>query len=100
MIDAESLRLLRDLPDDIKARGWQFVVHGSSTLRSLAGTKYMAVYERPLDPDRDNERLVTTVHRKGQPFVHISTRSSSWDAAYLEAIQRMREVDAQCSRKR
>lgn len=94
MIDAQSLKLLRDLPDDLQERGWQFVVQGSSTLRSLVGLRYMAVYERPLDPDRDNERMVTTVHRNGRPFVHISTRSGSWEAALHDAIELMRAMDA------
>ncbi len=86
MIKTQSLRRLRELPDDLQARGWEFVVHGSRALRTLTGSTYMAVYERPLDPDRDDEWMLTTVDREGQTFTQISTRSRSWDAAYLEAV--------------
>ncbi len=99
MIDAESLRLLRDLPDDIKARGWEFILQESGKSRTWANPDHKAVYVRPLDPGVDNERLLATVHRNGRSFVHVSTRSPSWKVAREDAIQRMREIDAQCSRR-
>jgi len=46
VIDAQSLKLLRDLPDDLLALGWEFSLQESGKSHALANPAHKAVYAR------------------------------------------------------
>ncbi len=94
-MDIDAIRLLQDLPIDLKAQGWQWERSQSGVIKTLAETGYKAVYARPFERGIDSDDLAH--HHKGQWYVRVSTNqqdSASWDEARQQAIELMREADA------
>jgi hypothetical protein len=94
-MDLDAMRLLQEIPDDLKMQGWEWVRLESRTVKRLSTTWYKAVYARPfergIDPDDSAH------HHKGSWWVRVSTnqlRSASWHEAHAQAIALMREADA------
>ncbi len=93
-MDADTVRLLEDLPDDLQARGWVFVPRESKIARTSTTLDHIAVYVRPYHAPVDHLGTAITV-RSGQVYVATSrTRSPSWEAARQAAIDQMRAIDA------
>ncbi len=93
-MDANTVRLLEDLPDDLRARGWVFVPQESKITRTRTTLDHIAVYVRPYHSPVDHLGTAITV-RGGQVYVATShTRSESWEAARQAAIDQMRAIDA------
>lgn len=100
-IDGVSLRVLGNVPDDLRARGWEFVPHETRIYTTIWSQLHIAVYARPFDPDIDSddagERPGTVVVKNGRPFLRIVTNeqlNASWEEARQDAIARMRAADA------
>jgi hypothetical protein len=92
-VDGTTLRMLRDLPDDLRAMGWEFVPGESHPYRTLGSTWFIAVFARPYAPGIDDDRFVGTIQRG---YVWISTnraRSASWEDAHRDAIEQMHMLD-------
>jgi len=104
MMDAETVQLLQELPDDLRERGWCLSVSESRALKGES-PRFAAVYSRPVDGrlDLENFHLATYDKRTRQQVVRISTlkdASSSWHDAQQDGIRRMRAADAKRRRKR
>lgn len=94
-MDLDAIRLLQELPDDLRYRGWRWEHSQSSVHKTLGSTWYVAVYMRPFERGVDHDQLAH--HHKGAWFVRVSTnqnRSQSWEQAYQEALGLMRDADA------
>jgi hypothetical protein len=94
-MDLDAMRLLQEIPDDLKMQGWEWVRTESGTADNLATTWYTAVYARPFERGIDPEE--SAHHHKGRWLVRVSTdhqRSQSWAEASRHAIALMREADA------
>jgi len=94
--DYAAIRLLQELPHDLRQRGWGFDQRESS-VQHLPGSLWCdAVYTRSFEAGIDADVLAQVV--RGQQVVRVSTiraRNRSWQAARDEAVDLMRAVDAQ-----
>ncbi len=93
-MDIDVLRQLRDLPDDLRLRGWTFSIPESNVLRWGSSPRYNAVYLRSFEPGVDDAHSVPVVRRNARDVIRVSTRSTSWEAAREDAIGLMRAMDA------
>lgn len=94
-MDLDAMRLLQDLPDDLAYRGWRWERSQSSVQKTLGSVRYVAVYARPFDRGIDDDQVAH--HYKGTWLVRVSTSqalSQSWEQAYQQALELMREADA------
>ncbi len=96
-MDDETVRMLEDLPPDLRERGWEFVPSASRAAQSAPW--HRAVYQRPFDDrlDSESEYAATYDRLTRQRTVRVSTssdRSPSWEDARRDAIRRMHEADA------
>jgi len=55
--DGDAMRLLDNIPSDLKVRGWRYSYAESSVQKGPAVTWYDAVYTRRFDPDIDDAAL-------------------------------------------
>jgi len=105
MMDAETVQLLEELPDDLRERGWQLSRADSGVEgRTMPTPWYRAVFVRPFVDHLDTPGTSWPVYdkRTRHRIVRISTyqdRSPTWEAARLDAIRRMREADARYRRR-
>jgi len=89
--------VLAQIPDDLAAMGWEWVRSESEPVTTMGSAWYKAVYVRPFEQGIDDEGVVTVVHQSDRRWVRVSTagnHSVSWDAAHEEALELMREADA------
>ncbi len=103
-MDAESVQMLRTLPDDLRERGWQ-MSEAESELLTWEIPRHRAVYVRPVDGRLDIHSPHAVAYDKvtRQQIVRVSTlsdQSASWHDARRDAIRRMRDADARRRRKR
>ncbi len=94
-MDLDAMRLLQDLPDDLAYRGWRWERSQSSVQKTLGSVRYVAVYARHFDRGIDDDQVAN--HSKGTWLVRVSTSqalSQSWEQAYQQALELMREADA------
>jgi hypothetical protein len=92
-MDIATARMLAELPLHLRQRGWTFIRDQSREYRTLGSTWYIAVYERPYDPNVDHGRFANPT-RDGRARVSTnSMRSPSWADAYNDAVQMMEEID-------
>jgi O-methyltransferase involved in polyketide biosynthesis len=90
-------QVLAQIPDDLKAIGWEWVHSESNAVTTMGSAWHKAVYVRPFEQGIDDEGAVTIVYQNDRRWVRVSTagnHSVSWDAAHEEAIELMREADA------
>ena len=90
-------QVLAQIPDDLKAIGWEWVHSESNAVTTMSSSWYKAVYVRPFEQGIDNESVVTVVYQNDRRWVRVSTnqmQSRSWDAAHQQAIELMRGADA------
>lgn len=104
-MDDETLQMLRDLPGDLKGRGWELSLPDSRVQSTQAMSWCKAVYIRLFDDRLDSLRGTWAIYdrQSRQRIMRVSThqdRSASWDDALQDAIRRMREVDVRHSRAR
>jgi urease accessory protein UreF len=95
-MDLDAMRLLQDIPDDLKMQGWEWVRTESRAVKRLSTTWYKAVYARPFERGIDPNDAAH--HHKGSWLVRVSTnqvRSASWGEAHTQAVMLMREADVQ-----
>jgi hypothetical protein len=93
-MDLATLRMLEHIPDDLKARGWQFVRRQSAPYPRKSPKEYHAVYMRPFGFGVDNDRFVQSTQ---DGYLRVSTnqsQSQSWEQAYTHAIEMMRFYDS------
>lgn len=97
-VDGDTLRMLQDLPADLRERGWELVASESGVLRwGTTPPYYKAVYLRVFDHGIDDAHRVSMLYRNGRPCARVSTnqlRSASWASAVEDAIGLMRRIDA------
>lgn len=100
-MDPAILWRLRDLPADLRARGWTFLGSESWTgvMLSTGRPWYRAVYCRPFDDCLDANSGTAPIYDREtrQRIVRISTsqdHSDSVEDALQDAIWRMRAADA------
>ncbi len=87
---------LGQIPDDLKAMGWEWVPSESHAVTTMGSTWYTAVYVRPFEQSIDREGVVTIVYQHDRRWVQVSTAGThhlSWEAAHEDAIALMREAD-------
>ncbi len=94
-MDIDVLRRLRNLPADLRLRGWTLSISESNVLRWGSSPRYDAVYMRPFERGGDVEHTVPVIRRNERDVIRVSTRSASWEAALEEAVEVMRGFDAQ-----
>ncbi len=94
-MDIDVLRRLRNLPTDLRLRGWTLSISESTVLRWGSSPRYNAVYMRPFEPGVEDKHSVPVVRRNGRDVIRVSTRSANWEAAMEEAIALMRGFDEQ-----
>ncbi len=97
-MDLDAMRLLQELPDDLKYRGWEWMRLESSVHKTVGARWFVAVYARPFERGIDQDHMAH--HHKGGRFVRVSTnqdRSQSWEEAYQDALRLMRAADARRS---
>ena len=90
-------QVLAQIPDDLKAIGWEWVQSESNAVSTMGSAWYMAVYVRPFEQGIDHEGAVTIVYQNDRRWVRVSTnqmQSRSWDEAHQQAIEMMRAEDA------
>lgn len=91
-MNAETERMLADLPKDLKAHGWRFI-KSASRMSYATPPACVAVYARPHEPGIDDERWSgLTLYG----FVRVTTDAShgpTWEAAREDAVARMNEID-------
>jgi hypothetical protein len=90
-------QVLAQIPDDLKAIGWEWVHSESNAVTTMGSAWYKAVYVRPFEQGIDDEGAVTIVYQNDRRWVRVSTaenHSVCWNAALEEAIELMREADA------
>ena len=93
-MEPDTVRLLEDIPDELKARGWQLVPRETKVVKQKGASYHVAVYQRPYHSPVDHLGTALTV-RAG--YIYISTqeaRSTSWDEAKEAAIAQMQAIDA------
>lgn len=91
-MNAETERMLADLPATLKARGWRFVKSASRMSYGMPPA-CVAVYLRRFEPDIDDARWSRLAI---YGFVRVTTdevHGTSWEAARDDGIARMREID-------
>lgn len=91
-MNAETERMLADLPAALKARGWRFV-KSASRMSYSSPPACVAVYLRRFEPDIDDARWsMLTMYG----FVRVTTDEAggaTWEAARADGIARMLEID-------
>lgn len=96
-MDHEARQLFAALPDDLRIRGWTNS-RQESTIHRLPDIEwYAVVFLRPFEPGVDDEASSSAVRSNRKHVVRVSTnslRSSSWEAAFQDAIGLMRSADA------
>ena len=100
--DVETVRLLDDIPRDLKVRGWRLSHTESSVQKGPVVTWYDAVYTRRFEPDIDDAALAeyppSVFHNQEEHVVRISTLIPAWSKSWAEArsaaITLMRAADA------
>ena len=93
-MEPDTVRLLEDIPDELKARGWQLVPRETKVIKHMGASYHVAVYQRPYHAPADHLGTALTV-RGG--YIYISTRearSTSWNEAKEAAIAQMQAIDA------
>lgn len=95
-MDDETVRMLEDLPDDLRERGWTFVP--SASRAPWSASWHRAVYHRPFDDRLDRERGISATYNRltRRQIVRVSTHSDhspSWHDARQDAIRRIAFVD-------
>ena len=93
-MEPDTVRLLEDIPDELKARGWQLVPREAKVVKMMGATYHVAVYQRPYHAPVDHLGTAITV-RGG--YVYVSTRearSTTWEEAREAAIEQMQAIDA------
>ena len=94
-MDGDTLRMLRDLPNDLRARGWTLALSESNSVTWGGRRRYKVVYIRHFEQGVDDAQSDAVVSRNEHKIVRVSTRSlASWDAVLQDAIERMRGFDA------
>ena len=91
-MNADTERMLADIPASLKARGWRFVKN-ASRMSYGSPPACVAVYLRRFEPGVDDARW-TALTMYG--FVRVTTdeaHGSTWEAARAEGIARMHEID-------
>lgn len=96
-LDFETIRMLAQVPADLRLRGWSFVRRDSGMDSSTSGEpRHTAVYVRRHAPGIDPDPVPGGTVRNG--YIRISTtrsRSTSWEDAFRDAVEIMRAIDAQ-----
>ncbi len=100
--DLEAVRLLDDIPRDLKVRGWRLSHTESSVQKGPVVTWYDAVYTRRFEPDIDDAALAEhpphNSHNQLAHVVRVSTLISAWSKSWTDArdtaIALMRAADA------
>ena len=93
-MESDIVHLLEDLPDELKARGWQLVPRETKVIKHMGAVYHVAVYQRPYHSPVDHLGTAITV-RSG--YIYVSTRearSASWEEAREVAVAQMRAIDA------
>jgi hypothetical protein len=94
-VDSDTARMLSELPEDLVARGWRFVLRDSRPYPERRPRWYIAVYVRTYDPEADDVRYVGPIEGQTLRVSTNTMRSASWDDAHRDAISWMRFLDRQ-----
>jgi hypothetical protein len=100
--DGDAMRLLDNIPSDLKVRGWRYSYTESSVQKGPAVTWYDAVYIRRFESDIDDAALAEhpphNSHNQLAHVVRVSTLISAWSKSWTDArdtaIALMRAADA------
>jgi len=100
--DGDAMRLLDNIPSDLKVRGWRLSLAESSVQKGPAVTWYDAVYIRRFEPDIDDAALAEypphNSHYQLDHVVRVSSIIPAWSKSWADArdtaITLMREADA------
>jgi hypothetical protein len=92
-VDEGTLRALRDLPDDLRALGWEFVPEESVEGAGNDLRWYLAIFARPYRHGVDAVRYVGLVHTAYVRIALDAARTASAKEARRTAIMQMRLVD-------
>lgn len=93
-MDGYTLRMLRDLPNDLRARGWTLVPSESNSVTWGGVRRYRVVYMRHIEQGVDDEQSAAVFSRDGHKIVCVSSRSTAgWDVVLQDAIESMRRFD-------
>lgn len=91
-MNAETERMLADIPDTLKARGWRFV-KTASRMSYSSPPACVAIYVRRYEPGVDDARWSA---RTSFGFVRVTTDEANhptWAAARAEGIEHMHRID-------
>jgi len=95
-MEPAPIQMLEELPDDLRSGGWQLVREDTDVYQLTDSVQYIAVYERPFDVGVDDLQALSTMPEDRGSRARVSTNqagSASWEQAYRDAIEMMREVD-------
>ena len=100
--DGDAMRLLDNIPSDLKVRGWRYSYAESSVQKGPAVTWYDAVYIRRFESDIDDAAMAEcpsqSSHSQSDHIVRVSTLIHAWSKGWADArdtaIALMREADA------
>ncbi len=106
--DLEAVRLLDDIPRDLKVRGWRLSQSETSVQKGPVVTWHDAVYIRRFESDNDDATLAEcpppAFHSQSDHVVRVSTLVHAWSKSWADArdtaITLMREADAKRPRPR
>lgn len=94
-MDSDTLRMLRDLPNDLRSRGWTLVPLESNSVTWGGRRRYRVVYMRHFEQGVDDAQSPAVFIQNGRRVVRVSTRDSAgWDVVLHDAIELMRGFDA------
>lgn len=94
-MDGDTLQLLQNLPNDLRARGWTLVLSESNSVSWGGKRRYRVVYMRNFDPGVDDTQSDAVFSRNGRKVVRVSSRGvAGWDAVLQDVIELMRGIDA------
>lgn len=90
-MDDALVRKLQTLPIDLVPLGWTLMPAHLRTTEHAEERRYHVVYEHPFEPGIDDRHAGDRV---GSGRFRVEARSlESWDDAYWQAVEAMRQID-------
>lgn len=91
-MNRETERMLAELPEGLKIRGWRFI-RSASRMSYSTRPACVAVYARPHAPGIDDERWADLTLYGVVRVTSDEAHGPTWEAAREDAVARMIEID-------
>jgi hypothetical protein len=91
-MNTETARMLADIPEDKKARGWKFI-KSASRMSYTSPPACVAVYARRHEPDVDDKRWAHLTLYGSIRVITDDPEVPTWESARQDAVARMDAID-------